>query len=655
MEALKSLLLSNERWLMQRVLHYAKAHNYVKYTSTLLEAWRISVESLSLALVTALERDERVPELDPDDDYSQDPIAAFGVEEGRKHRARGLTLTMYMSLFKYYRQAYIDLIQQAAFAAEQSHHYCAFVNRCFDRIELGMISVWLSPAEEERFQELQSANRHLANEKNKYLTIFESLHDPVILLDRSGGVANMNHAAAALFTTAQHPGDIYYGDVPCTPVFDWLTPNLVQLAHGGQDKLQFEQTLVTNRGARYYQIKVERMLDVSERYLGSVVLLNDLTERKRTERALHHRTQELSTLYDVTALAGAPAPMERMLAAVLERVLRTVQCQGSDIHLLDPASGELRLVAQYSAGSRHGESFSAPNTSVLAAWVIAHDEPLVISEMDIDQRVPDSIRTDHTYVGAPMGAGKRIQGVLSAYRAAGHPFDVSEVSLLASVAEGVGLAVENSRRSRQAAVLQERERLARELHDSVTQSLYSLTLFSEWTAGLLHKGDYSEVDAKLKRITEIARQALKEMRLMLYELRSAELQKEGLRSALETRLAAVEERAGVATALHFEQTLTLPETLEYELYHIAREALNNALKHASAHQVIVHFQASDWGVRLCIEDDGVGFDYPQASRNGGMGLQTMYTRAERIGGKLLVEAAPGQGSRISVLIARDGK
>lgn len=655
MEALKDLLLSNELWLMQRVLYYAKTHNYVKYTSTLLEAWRISVESLSLALVTALERDERVPELEPDDDYSQDPIATFGVEEGRKHRARGLTLAMYMSLFKYYRQGYIDLIQQAPFALEQSRHYCAFVDRCFDRIELGMISVWISQGEEERFQELQSANRHLANEKNKYLTIFESLHDPVILLDRCGRVTNLNHAAAALFTTAQHPGDIYYGDVPCTPAFEWLAPSLLQLASGGQDKLQFEQTLVTNIGARYYQVKVERMLDVSERYMGSVVLLNDLTERKRTERTLHHRTQELSTLYDVTALAGAPAPLERMLADVLERVLRTVQCQGGDIHLLDPASGELQLVAQYHAGSRHGEICSTPKTSVLAAWVIAQDETLVISEMEVDQRVPATIRTDHTYVGASMGAGKRIQGVLSVFRAAGHPFDVSEVSLLASVAEAVGLAVENSRRSRQAAVLQERERLARELHDSVTQSLYSLTLFSEWTSGLLHKKEYAEADAKLKRIAEIARQVLKEMRLMLYELRSSELQKEGLCNALETRLAAVEERAGVETMLLFDHTLSLPETIEYELYHIAREALNNALKHAAARQVTVRFQAVGAMIRLCVEDDGVGFDYAEASQNGGMGLQTMRTRAEHIGGSLLVEAAPGQGSRISVLIQQDGK
>ena len=655
MEALKELLLDNELWLMQRVLHYAKTHNYVKYTSTLLEAWRISVESLSLALVVALERHAHIPELDPDDDYSQEPIAAFGVEEGRKHRARGLTLTMYMSLFKYYRQAYIDLIQQANFAAEQSQHYSTFVNRCFDRIELGMISAWTSPAESERWQELQRANRYLVNEKNKYLTIFESLHDPVILLNHSGQVTNLNHAAAALFTKAQHPGDIYYGDVPCTPTFEWLAPSLSQLARGGQDKLQFEQTLVTNAGARYYQIKVERMLDVSERYVGSVVLLNDLTERKRTERALHHRTQELSTLYDVTALAGTPVPLERMLADVLERVLRTVQCQGGDVHLLDPVSGELRLVAQYSAGSRHGETFSAPNTSMLAAWVIAHEETLVISAMEADQRVPERIRTAHTYVGAPMGAGKRTQGVLSIYRAAGHPFDVSEVSLLASVAEGVGLAVENSRRSRQAAILEERERLARELHDSVTQSLYSLTLFSEWTTGLLHKGDYAEAEAKLNRIAEIARQVLKEMRLLLYELRSAELPKEGLRSALESRLTAVEERAGVTTTLHFEQTLALPETVEYELYHIAREALNNALKHSNAQQVTVDFKAQEWGVYLYVEDDGKGFDYAQASQNGGMGLQTMQARAERIGGALQIEATPGQGSRIRVHLARNRK
>jgi signal transduction histidine kinase len=650
MDALTDLLLTHERWLMQRILHYARAHNFVKYTSTLLEAWRISIASLTEALTAAMARDERVPELDPDDDYRQDPIAAFGMAEGRKHRARGLTLTMYMSLFKYYRQAYLDLIAEATFPPERHDYYNAFIHRCFDRIELGMIAVWSSPDEDARVQELQATNRQLVNEKNKYLTIFESLHDPVILLDRGGCVTNMNHAAAALFTTARHPGDIYYGDVPCTPAFEWLAPSLLQLERGGHDKLEFEQSLTTNRGARYYQIKVERMLDVSERYTGSVVLLNDLTERKAAERALHHRTQELSTLYDVTALAGSPAPLEELLTAVLERVLRTVHCQGGAIHLLDPASGELRPAAQVAAVRHQQATDTPPNTSALAAWVVAQNEPLVISQMAGDPRVPAAIHTEHTYVGAGLGSGARMQGVLSVYRGAGQPFDVAEVSLLTSVAEGVGLAVENSRRSRQAAVLAERERLGRELHDSVTQSLYSLILFSEWSAGLLEAGDYDETATKLGRITEIARQVLKEMRLLLYELRSTELQKAGLYSALETRLAAVEERAGVETVLLGDQRLRLPETVEYELYHIAREALNNALKHAAARQVTVQLHTNGPTVALSIQDDGVGFDYATARQSGGMGLETMRSRAERMGGRLLVATAPGQGSCISVLL-----
>jgi signal transduction histidine kinase len=249
-----------------------------------------------------------------------------------------------------------------------------------------------------------------------------------------------------------------------------------------------------------------------------------------------------------------------------------------------------------------------------------------------------------------MRAGGRIQGVLSIFRAHGHVFELAEVSLLSSVAEGLALAVENSRRSRLAAIIEERERLARELHDSVTQSLYSLSLFSEWSAGLLDAGETAAAREKQLRIAEIARQALKEMRLMVYELRSSELETGGLRGALEMRLLAVEERAGVQTSLDFDPALHLPGAVEDEFYHIAQEALNNALKHATAQTVTVYVGVEAATVRLVICDDGCGFDLAGAEQSGGMGMTSMRARAARVGGTLQISSAPGCGCTVSVAL-----
>jgi PAS domain-containing protein len=194
MKSLAGLIATHENWLMNRVLGYAKERNYVKYTSTLVEAWRISIAGLSERLLSALETYNGVPELGPDEDYTQDPIASFGILEAQRHRARGVTLDMFLGLMKYYRQSYVDLVLQAGFEPEHQDHFRLLVDRFFDRIELGFCVEWTALSENEKTEELQVSNRDMANEKNKYLTIFQSLYDSVILLDRENQVENINQA-----------------------------------------------------------------------------------------------------------------------------------------------------------------------------------------------------------------------------------------------------------------------------------------------------------------------------------------------------------------------------------------------------------------------------------------------------------------------------
>lgn len=205
-------------------------------------------------------------------------------------------------------------------------------------------------------------------------------------------------------------------------------------------------------------------------------------------------------------------------------------------------------------------------------------------------------------------------------------------------------------RAEELAVLQERNRLARELHDSVTQSLYSLTLLAEAGQRMIRAEDLQQIAGNQTRLGQIAQQALQEMRLLVYELRPLALKSEGLVGALEQRLETVERRAGIQARVLVEGEVDLAPGLEEELYGIAQEALNNALKHARASKIALSVRMVDKSVILEVADDGQGFDLAEVQVKGGLGLISMQERAEKIGGQLDIDSAPGEGTRVSVKV-----
>jgi signal transduction histidine kinase/ligand-binding sensor domain-containing protein len=202
---------------------------------------------------------------------------------------------------------------------------------------------------------------------------------------------------------------------------------------------------------------------------------------------------------------------------------------------------------------------------------------------------------------------------------------------------------------REKAVVAERNRLARELHDSVAQSMYGVTLYAEVAAQLLSSGQVDEVTSYLAELKDTARESLAEMRLLIYELRPPVLEEEGLASALQARLEAVESRAGLEIAFNAEGENRLGSEIEGALYRIAQEALNNVLKHAQARRVVVSLVQDPRRVTLEIADDGLGFDPSEASRGGGMGLRGMRERAAEIGARLEVQSAVGSGTMVRVV------
>jgi signal transduction histidine kinase len=161
-------------------------------------------------------------------------------------------------------------------------------------------------------------------------------------------------------------------------------------------------------------------------------------------------------------------------------------------------------------------------------------------------------------------------------------------------------------------------------------------------------GQVETAGEHLQELRSTAQQALREMRSLIYELRPPVLEKEGLVAALQARLEAVEGRAGVRTEMRVEGDFTLPRGAEEELYRIAQEALNNALKHARAQSINLLLCKDETHLLLEVADDGVGFEDAGDDKHGGLGLPGMKERAIKLGGSLEMRSSPGKGTTVRV-------
>jgi signal transduction histidine kinase len=385
------------------------------------------------------------------------------------------------------------------------------------------------------------------------------------------------------------------------------------------------------------------------------------------------------------------------LDEVLERVLLQVSglLGAEGVAILLPEGEELVFAASSGPGAERLQGHRMPLTEGVAGYVMRTGAGIwkgsntpEYPAVDI-YRAVEEVGRFHTQalLAAPLTLKGQTIGVLEAAHSRPDAFSPSDKQALEAAASWAAIAIGNAQLHRQAqeerelrTLIEERSRLVRDLHDAVVQALYSQTLLAAGWQRQIRAGQLTPQVEHVEELGQMAQQALKELRLLLFELRPAVLGQVSLLEALQQRLEAVEKRAGVSTTLHivphgkkqpvaissFTDLSTLPTVASRELpadvqegmYRIAQEALNNALKHSAATQVDICLFFGSNCISMEIRDNGVGFVAREVGAqegndyflvNGGFGMESMRQRAEMIGGKLLIVSAPGKGTSVKVL------
>ncbi len=315
MRRVRDLIADRESWLAQRILAYARERGCAACTPILEEAWRSSVAGLSAPLLELLDRSVTPSELSPEDDLSSDPPAAVGIVEARRHRERGVTLAMFLGLMKCCRQGYVDLVREAEFPREDEEAYRRIVERFFDRVEDSVVTEWEQTSAEARVAELSAANRVLVNQRNRYLTLFESLPIPAFILDAGGAVENANRAAAALAEGDAEPRGRYDAAGGGRLPLPFLGEEVSVFLSAGVPYRVIERLLKTRKGYRHYRVHMHRMLDASGNSAGAVVTFSDVTKRREAEETLQVVLEELEAR--VAERTAEVARSHNLLTAVI--------------------------------------------------------------------------------------------------------------------------------------------------------------------------------------------------------------------------------------------------------------------------------------------------------------------------------------------------
>jgi signal transduction histidine kinase len=424
---------------------------------------------------------------------------------------------------------------------------------------------------------------------------------------------------------------------------------------GSRFQIDVHGSTILFRGTKHILAVIRNVTEQVEAY--------DLLEQRVGER-----TRELSTLLDLSYAVSSTLEIKPLLQLIVDGLKDVADYDGASLLLRDgdhltffdrqgpDRDAQLSHVrVPLAAFPAFLERFEA-GEAIIIEDVQSADPMAVGWRLSVGPLAETTFKYVHGWMAVPLLLKGRVLGLLTLASAQKGHFTERHATLALAAGRQAAVAVENARlyeQGRQWAAAEERARLARELHDSVTQALFSMTLHARTTHMHLEREGIdpaSPLALSVRQLSDLTQGALAEMRALLFELRPGALRDEGLVAALRKQAAALTAREEVKVDVQAPPgRISLDQTVEEQLYRLSQEALHNVVKHAQATHVQLCLTLQDDAVALEVADNGLGFDTTM-HRPGHMGLSTMAERANSMKGELEVRSTPGSGTVVRVVV-----
>ena len=359
------------------------------------------------------------------------------------------------------------------------------------------------------------------------------------------------------------------------------------------------------------------------------------------ERRLHPALRELS---DAVLAVAARRSVDEVLQGLVDRARELVGARYAALGIPDGDGGFSRFLVSGMSAELIARLGPLPRTHGMLGAMLDTAEPYRTRDIHRDPRFrgwwPRAHPDMRSFLGVPIVAAEGVIGAIYLTEKVGaEVFDDADQELIELLAAHAAIAITNARlyeRSRELSMLSERNRLALELHDVVSQKLFGLVLAAESAATLLER-DAAAAPAQVQRLQDLAREALDELRALVLELRAPDLERDGLAGALRKHAELQQRLHGVPIELDVDAGVSMGDG-DRELLRIAQEALHNAVRHAGASRIVLRLGAD---AVLEVADDGSGFDPADPQLRGRhLGLTSMEERARRLGGVLTIDSGP---------------
>jgi PAS domain S-box-containing protein len=478
--------------------------------------------------------------------------------------------------------------------------------------------------------------------------VVEHMPDSFVVLDTEGRIVDVNQTALDRLNCSRsqvigRSAEEVYGAWP-----DLLARfRNLETAHE-------EVTAEVDGQQRSYDLRLSTIYDPHGTAIGRLLVARDITQRKQMEIAEQEQRRVAEALAEIAAVLNGTLDMETVLDLILDNLGSVVPHDAAAIMFLE--NGVARIVRSRSALSTRretmvGQGFPLETTRNLRLMAETR-QPCMIADVTADPHWVPVLGMEWlgSYAGAPIISDNQVVGFLDVESRKKDFYTPYHARWLQAFAHQSATAIRNAHVFQQGqvlAALQERQRLARDLHDAVSQSLFSASITAEMLLRLWEL-DPPKVRAGLAQLRDLTRGAQAEMRSLLLELRPEALEVTSLKELLNQIVVAFVGRSGIETQLDADEVSGLPSTVKTAFYRVAQEALNNVSKHARATQVSVRLRRVENRIELHIADNGFGFD-PHSTPLNRLGLSNIRERADSIGAALTLESGPGQGTQLRLV------